>query len=290
MDLIKNKDIQSRIYTVRGIQTMLDSDLALLYGTETKFINRAIKRNPSRFPDSFVFQLSEGEWNHLKFQLGTSNSHGGRRTLPFVFTEQGVAMLSSVLNTETAIQASVQIMQAFVSMRTFLIDNASVFQRLDHIETRQLQTDEKIEHIFQALESGQPKPDKGIFFDGQMFDAYVFVAERIKSATRDIILIDTYIDESVLMLLSKRNPKVKATIYTKTISKQLQLDLKKHNTQYPPITITQLTQSHDRFLIIDQTELYHIGASLKDLGNKWFAFSKMDHLTEVVLSRLKDTG
>lgn len=282
------RQIEDKIYSARGLQVMLDSDLAVLYQTETKFINRAVKRNPQRFPDEFMFQLTEKEWTDLKYQFGTSTEHGGRRTLPFVFTEQGVAMLSAVLNTERAITASIQIMQAFIALRKFLLNNASVFQRLDQVELKQLKTDEKIEQIFKALEAGNPAPDKGIFFEGQIFDAYVFVADIIKKAKTDIILIDNYVDETVLTLLAKRSPKVKAAIYTKTISKQLQLDVNRHNSQYTPIAIKNFTNSHDRFLIIDSKELYHLGASLKDLGKKWFAFSKMDSLTADVLVKLKD--
>lgn len=265
---------------------MLDSDLAKLYQTETKFINRAVKRNPQRFPEAFMWQLTEKEWTNLKYQIGTSSEHGGRRTAPYVFTEQGVAMLSSVLNTERAISASIQIMQAFVAMRKFLLNNASIFQRLDQIELKQMKTDEKIEKIFNALEAGKPKPDKGIFFEGQIFDAYVFVADIIKKAKTDIILIDNYVDETVLTLLAKRKKNLNATIYTKQISKQLKFDLDKHNSQYPHITIRTFPNSHDRFLIIDQKELYHLGASLKDLGKKWFAFSKMDTLTADVLKKM----
>lgn len=287
MELSQQENIKNKIFTIRGVQVMLDNDLAVLYQTETKFINRAVKRNPQRFPEEFMFQLIEKEWTDLKYQFGTSSEHGGRRTLPFVFTEQGVAMLSAVLNTERAITASIQIMQAFVAMRNFLLNNASVFQRLDQLEIKQLKTDEKLEHVFKALEAGQPKAAQGIFFDGQVFDSYVFVADLIKSAKKEIVLIDNYVDESVLMLLSKRNEQASARIYTKTISKQLKLDLQKHNSQYSPIVILQLEESHDRFLIIDQKELYHIGSSLKDLGRKWFAFSKMDHLTNMVLNKLK---
>jgi hypothetical protein len=270
---------------------MLDSDLAEIYRTETKYINRAVNRNPSRFPIAFAFQLETQEWDSLRCQNGTLNTKSGRghhrKYLPWVFTEQGVAMLSSVLNTETAIEASIQIMQAFVSMRKFLLNNASVFQRLEQIEIKQLKTDQKLEQIFKALEAGQPKPDKGIFFDGQVFDAYLFVADLIKNARTSIILIDNYVDESVLTLLSKRSQKVNATIYTKKTAKALELDVAKHNSQYPPIIIQELPESHDRFLIIDHTELYHIGASLKDLGKKWFGFSKMNHFTEIILDRLK---
>lgn len=286
MKQITHEIIASRIFEIRVTQVMLDSDLAELYETETKFINRAVKRNESRFPEAFMFQLTENEWENLKYQFGTSSLHGGRRTLPYVFTEQGVAMLSAVLNTDRAITASIQIMQAFVAMRRFLLNNASVFQRLDQVELKQLKTDEKIEQIFKALEAGKPEPDKGIFFDGQIFDAYVFVANIIKKAKNSIILIDNYVDESVLTLLAKRNKKVTVTIYTKNSSKQLQLDLDKHNSQYPIVEVKYFNDSHDRFLIVDQKELYHIGASLKDLGKRWFAFSKMDTITTEVLSKL----
>ncbi len=303
MEIIPAKHIENKIYTLRGMQVMLDSDLAYFYDTETKYINRAVKRNFGRFPESFVFQLTVEEWNDLRFQIGTTTpeevlrfQNGTLKTgrgqhkkyFPFVFTEQGVAMLSAVLHSETAIRVSVQIMQAFVYMRAFLLQNASVFQRLDKLELRQLKTDEKIEQIFNALEAGQPQPEKGIFFDGQIFDAYTFVANLIKEAKTDIILIDNYADESVLTLLSKRKPAATATIYTKAISNTLKLDLEKHNAQYPLITIKIFTQSHDRFLIIDQKELYHIGTSLKDLGKKWFAFSRMDSLAGQVLENLKE--
>jgi len=282
--------IESKIYTVRGIQVMLDSGLSNIYQTETKYINRAVNRNPDRFPDAFAFQLNEEEWNNLRFQIGTLNKKTGRghhrKYLPWVFTEQGVAMLSAVLNTERAISASIQIMQAFVSMRKFLLNNASVFQRLDQVELKQLKTDEKLEQIFKALEGGKPEPDKGIFFDGQVFDAYVFVAGLIKKAKSSIILIDNYVDETVLTLLAKRNKDATATIYTKSISKQLQLDINKHNSQYPEIKILEFKNAHDRFLILDEKELYHIGASLKDLGKKWFAFSKMEGMTETILANI----
>ena len=278
---------------------MLDYHLAAIYEVETKRLNEQVKRNKKRFPDSFMFQLSVNEWQSLQSRIATSVvseslqsqiATAKRRTLPFVFTEQGVSMLSAVLNSDEAIRVSIQIMLAFVNMRKFLLHNASVFQRLDQMEIKLLKTDEKLEQIFSALEAGQPKPDKGIFFDGQVFDAYVFVAELIKSAKTDIVLVDNYVDETVLLLLSKRSKVVNTIIYTNTISKQLQLDLKKHNSQYPPIAIQELKESHDRFLIIDQKELYHIGASLKDLGKRWFAFSKMDHLTSMVLKQLKGKG
>ncbi|MGY6521319.1 MAG: ORF6N domain-containing protein [Mongoliitalea sp.] len=183
-------DIENRIYTLRNIQVMLDSDLAVLYQTETKFINRAVKRNPHRFPETFAFQLNHEEWEALRFQIGTLNDQSGRgqhrKYLPWVFTEQGVAMLSAVLNSERAISSSVQIMQAFVAMRKFLLNNASVFQRLVQVELKQLKTDEKVEQIFKALEAGKIEPSQGIFFDGQIFDAYALLKSGFSPITPSI--------------------------------------------------------------------------------------------------------
>ena len=230
MDIITAKEIANKIYTVRSSQVMLDRDLADLYRVETRAINQAVKRNADRFPPEFLFQLTENEFLDWKSQTVMSNPDKmGLRRPPFVFTEQGVAMLSSVLRSEVATMVSIQIMRAFVSMRKFLIQNASVFQRINHLELKQLQTDEKLNQVFKALESGQPQPDKGIFFDGQIFDAYSFVAGLIKKANTEIILIDNYVDETVLTLLDKRKLKVAATIYTKSISKALQLDVEKHS-------------------------------------------------------------
>lgn len=270
-------EIKNMIYTVRGRQVMLDSVLASLYQVETKNLNKAVKRNAERFPDTFCFQLNAEESESLRFQIGTSNtSRGGRRYMPYVFTEQGVAMLSAVLRSETAIKVSIEIMNAFVEMRRFLISNASLFQRLDNIEIKQHQNDQKFEEIFKALENDKLPAEKGIFYEGQIFDAYILVSDIVRSAQSSIILIDNYVDDSVLTLLGKRNTNVSAKIYTKTISSQLRLDLLRYNSQYPSIDIEILSDAHDRFLIIDQRELYHIGASLKDLGKKWFAFSRMD--------------
>jgi hypothetical protein len=172
-------------------------------------------------------------------------------------------------------------------MRNFLLNNASVFQRLDQVELKQLKTDEKLEQIFKALEAGKPESSQGIFFDGQIFDAYTFTSNIIKKAIKQIILIDNYIDENTLTHLAKKDDKVNVVLYTKTISKQLKLDIEKANQQYNnTFELHQLKSSHDRFLITDQNEMYHLGASLKDLGKKWFAFSKMDHLTETILLEL----
>ena len=292
--------IQNRIYTIRGVQVMLDMDLAKFYGTETKQLNRAVKRNSERFPEEFMFQLTEYEYEvirsqlltlkaseNLRFQNGTSSGHGGRRYLPYAFTEQGVAMLSAILKSETAIKMSIQIIKAFVAMRRLIASNAQIFQRLDTLEIKQLETDQKIEHVLDAMESKEIQPKQGIFFDGQIFDAYKFVADLIRTAQRSITIIDNYIDDTVLTHLTKRNEDVKVTIFTKTISKQLALDIKKFNAQYLPIEIKEFKNSHDRFIIIDNTTIYHFGASLKDLGKKWFAFSKMDIGAVDMLTRLE---
>ena len=275
--LVTRQEIENQIYTIRSQQVMLDSDLARIYQVETKNLNKAVKRNIERFPASFCFQLTEEEVENLRFQIGTSSlSYGGRRYLPYVFTEQGVAMASAILRSDIAVKVSVEIMEAFVEMRRMLISNASLFHRLNNIELKQLEADQKFEEIFKALESDKLHSEKGIFYNGQVFDAYTFVSDIIRSAKSSIILLDNYVDDTVLTLLGKRKTTVTATILTKSISNQLRLDLQRYNSQYPPIDIELFSDAHDRFLIIDYTELYHIGASLKDLGKKWFAFSRMD--------------
>jgi len=287
INIVSDTKIQNLIYTIRDVQVMLDRDLAEVYQVETRVLNQAVKRHLSRFPEHFRFQMNEEEFEEWKSQIVISNKDKmGLRRKPYVFTEQGISMLSAVLNSETAIKASIQIMEAFVAMRKNLLQNASLLQRMDKFELRLIGYDQKLDTIFKALEAGQPKPEKGIFFEGQIFDAYVFANDLIKKARREIVLIDNYVDESVLVLLSKRAVNVKATIYTKKISKQLELDLSKYNQQYPEIQIKNLAESHDRFLILDGVHLYHFGASLKDLGKKWFAFSQMDSLCKSFLQKL----
>lgn len=287
--VISPMEIKNLIYTIRGKQVMLDSDLASLYQVETKNLNKAVKRNIERFPVSFCFQLTEEEVQNLRFQSGTSSvSYGGRRYLPYVFTEQGIAMASAILRSDIAVKVSVEIMEAFVEMRRILISNASLFHRLDKIELKQLEADQKFEEIFKALESDKLHSEKGIFYDGQIFDAYTFISDIIRSAKISIILIDNYVDDTVLTLLGKREQSVTVKIYTKNISNQLHLDLQRYNSQYPAIEIELFSDAHDRFLIVDNTELYHIGASLKDLGKKWFAFSRMDIEIGRILQFLHD--
>lgn len=282
--------IQSKIYTLRGMQVMLDEDLAELYKVKTKVLNQAVKRNIERFPAEFMFRITVLEFDSLRSQFATLDEFDlrsqnvtlekgrgkHRKYLPYVFTEQGVAMLSGILKSDTAIKISIQIMNAFIAMRKFLASNAQIFQRLNRVEIKQIEQDKKFEEIFDAIQSKDIKPEKGIFFDGQIFDAYKFVSDIIRTAESSIILIDNYIDDSVLTLFNKRNKNVQIIIFTKEISTPLSLDLAKYNSQYPPIEIKEFKQSHDRFMIIDDKEVYHFGASLKDLGKKWFAFSKFD--------------
>ena len=285
----KQEDIKSKIYTIRMVQVMLDGDLAGIYKVDTRVLNQAVKRNSERFPPLFMFQLTEQEYKNLISQSVTSNSRwGGRRKLPYAFTEQGVAMLSGVLKSDTAVKVSIQIMAAFVAMRRFISSNAQIFHRLDFVEKKQIEHDKKFDQIFDAIQSKGIKPEKGIFFEGQIFDAYKFVANIIRSSTTSIILIDNYVDDSVLTLFDKRGKNVQVSIFTKEITKQLSLDLSKYNSQYSNIEIKEFKQSHDRFLIIDNNEVYHLGASLKDLGKKWFAFSKFDKEAFKLLDRLKD--
>lgn len=285
-DHLPQLSVESRIFTIRGVQVIIDKDLAELYGVSTKRLNEQVRRNINRFPSSFRFQLTADETAEVVANCDRLNTLRFSPTKPFAFSEQGVAMLSSVLHSDEAVEISIKIMNAFVAMRHFLLSNAQVFQRLDRMELKQLETDHKIEQIFDKLEEQSVIPKQNIFFDGQIFDAYRFVAGLIKSAKKEIVLIDNYVDETVLTMLDKRGPSVKATIYTKQVSAQFQLDINRHNAQYPPIEVQAFNKAHDRFLIIDE-KVYHIGASLKDLGKKWFAFSLMQDITpQDLISRI----
>ena len=277
-EIIRIDDIKTKIYTIRGVQVMLDSDLAKLYGVEIRVLNQAVKRNKERFPEDFMFQLTKEEVESLRSQIVILKKGRGkhRKYLPYAFTEQGVAMLSAVLKSKTAVEVSIKIMKAFVAMRKFILKNAEIFSRLEKVEYKLSEHDKKFEALFDALANKEEIPNQGIFFDGQIFDAYKFISDLIRSAKKSIVLIDNYIDESVLTLLTKRKPQVKAVIYVGKITKQIELDLKKHNAQYSPVEIKEVKNIHDRFLIIDDKDVYHIGASLKDLGKKVFAFSRMD--------------
>lgn len=296
------QEIENLIFTIRGKEVMLDKDLAAMYQVETRVLNQAVKRNIDRFPSAFRFQLTKEDYQNLSSQVVTSNSRSQFVTLnqntikqgqnikylPYAFTEQGVAMLSAVLRSEVAIQVSIQIMNAFVEMRKVIAAHSNLLQRMGDFEIKQLENDQKFNQIFKALEAGNPKIKQGVFFNGQTFDAYTFVADIVRQAKTSIQLIDNYIDDSVLLLFAKRKKEVSVTLYTKTITKVLQQDIKKYNQQYPNIALKKFDKAHDRFLIIDNKTVYHIGASLKDLGKKWFAFSIIDKDAISVLQKIKD--
>lgn len=279
--------IESRILTVRDKQVMVDRDLAELYGVDTKRLNEQVKRNIERFPQTFRFQLTKEEKDELVTNCDRFSSLKYSSSNPFVFTEQGVAMLSAVLKSDTAIRTSIRIIEAFVAMRNFLMNNASIFHRIERIEMKQLKTDEKVDAILDKLNANS-EIKEGVFFEGQIFEAYVLIADLFRKANRRIVIIDNYIDDTVLVQLSKRKAGVSVDIYDGQISRQLKQDVEKHNEQFPGIVLHKFDKAHDRFVIIDE-DVYHIGASLKDLGKKLFAFSKMDVLTgsELVENMLK---
>ena len=315
------ENIENLIHVIRGKQVMLDRDLARLYGVETRVLNQAVQRNIERFPEDFMFKLTKEDVEFLKSQnviLETETNMSSQsvttsdeflrsqivtlekvdmrgrhvKYMPYAFTENGVAMLSGVLRSPQAVSMNIQIMRAFNAMRHFIASNAQVFQRVENIEKNilalnasKVDTDKKFEEIFRRLDEGSTKPTEGIFYDGQIFDAYIFVNDRIREAKTRIVLIDNYVDDSVLKMLDKRTKGVSAKVYTKNFTPQFSLDFDKHNAQYAPIEVEQFDRSHDRFLCIDDT-VYHIGASLKDLGKKWFAFNRMEQTTDELLSKM----
>ncbi len=301
------EQIESLILTIRGKQVILDRDLARLYGVETRVLNQAVQRNIERFPEDFMFQLTKDENEFLKSQIvileneddflrsqnATIDMRGRhQKYLPYAFTENGIAMLSGVLRSPMAIATNIHIMRAFNAMRHFIGSQAQVFQRLEVVERNQLvltnqvaENNKKLEEVFRRLDDNSEKPEKGIFYDGQIFDAYTFINERIREAKKRIVLIDNYVDDSVLTMLDKRNKGVDAIVYTKNISRRLSLDFEKHNAQYSPIEVKQFDRAHDRFLCIDDT-VYLVGASLKDLGKKWFGFVKLEQPTDELLSKM----
>lgn len=278
-------NIKSKIHTIRGKRVMFDRDLAELYCVSTKRLNEQVKRNIERFPEEFMFQLTKKEFECWWSQIATSKSDKkGLRYKTYAFTEQGVSMLSTVLKSKKAIEISIKIIKSFVAMRTFLIHNKDLFSKLNIIESKVLEHDDKISKLFDVLEK-ETLPNKGIFFDGEVFDAHVFISTLIKKARNRIILIDNYVNDETLTILSKKESNVNIFIYTKNISESLNQDLKKFNEQHKNLEIIEFNKSHDRFLIIDD-EIYHVGASIKDAGKKWFAFSKLNLDSDLILSRL----
>jgi len=292
MENNRTTHIEDHIQAIRGKQVIVDRDLARLYGVETKVLKQTVKRNIRRFPSEFMFVLTIEETQTSRSQIVTLNNSKAKRGqnvkyTAMAFTEQGVAMLSTVLKSDLAIAISIEIMQVFVRLRNKLLDSTIIQSRLHQMEMRIDLQDLKIDSILMKTSENQRIPSHGIFFNNQIFDAYVFFSELIERAKTSIILIDNYIDHTVLLQLAKRKKKVTATIYTERIPAALSLDLEKHNMQYSPIEMHRIQNVHDRFLIIDDKELYHIGASIKDLGKRWFAFSRMDSLAEQVLERIQ---
>lgn len=276
--IINNKDIKNMIYTFRDQQVMVDSDLAKLYQVTTGNLNKAVKRNLSRFPEHFRFQLTEHEYKNLRFQNGSpssNNNYGGRRYMPYVFTEQGIAMLSAVLKSDIAVEVSVKIMNSFVEMRRFLLSNQELFSRLDRIEIKQLETDRKFEEVFNYI-AANTEIKQNIFYDGQIYDAFSFIVELIEKAKKEIILIDNYVDVNTLNILCKKSQGVDVVIVTAGKGSLSTKDITKFNAQYPKLSLKTATDFHDRFLILDKTEVYHIGASIKDAGKKSFGITKIE--------------
>ena len=294
--LVNETTIKNLICVIRGQQVMLDSDLALLYQVETKALNRAVKRNEARFPEDFCFQLTEMEYENLRCQFGTSsletNGYGGRRYLPYVFTEQGIAMLSAVLRSDVAIQVSIKIMNTFVEMRRFMASNSLVLNRINEIEVKQLiyqkDADEKFDKIFTYISEHEEVSQK-IFFEGQIYDAFSLLTELIAKAKREIVLIDNYVDVGTLNILAKKQENVKAQIYTVKRTKLSPTDINNFNQQYPALSVNYTEEFHDRFLIVDRNLAYHIGASLKDAGKKCFAINRIEDRVNIrdILKRIK---
>ena len=279
---LTNEDIKNLIYTIRGKQVMLDSDVAMLYHYTTKNINKAVKRNIDRFPEDFCFQLTEMEFQNLRFQFGTlnkkvNNGEVTRKYLPYVFTEQGISMLSGVLKNETAVKVSVNIMRAFVEMRKFLMINGQVFERLTSMEYKLLDHDKKFDEVFNQLQLEENIKQR-IFFDGQIYDAYSIIIDIIKKANKKILIIDNYIDDSVLKMLAKKKNNVEVVILTSDKSNIENLDIKKFNKEYPILKVAKTNKFHDRFIIVDNKEMYHLGASIKDLGKKCFAINRIEDI------------
>jgi len=292
---VETIDIRSQIHIVRGKQVMLDSDLAMLYKVETGALNRAVKRNKKRFPEDFCFQLSEEEF--LRCQNGISkdddpDGRGGRRYMPYAFTEQGISMLSAILRSDVAINVSIGIMRAFVEMRKFLATNSLILNRVEELEVKQLEyqksTDERFDRVFQYIEDHAESEQK-VFFDGRIYDAFSLITTIIQKAKSDIVLIDGYVDVNTLNILAKKNSGVDVTIFTYASAPLTKKDVENFNAQYPKLTVKKTQVFHDRFIILDGKTVYHIGASIKDAGKKCFGISLINDSSIVldILNRLK---
>jgi hypothetical protein len=273
--IVENREIQSMIFTFRGKQVMVDRDLAELYHVETKVLNQAVKRNIDRFPVEFRFQLDDEEKTELVTNCDRFETLKHSTSSPYVFTEQGIAMLSAVLRSDVAVQVSIKIMNAFVEMRRFLVSNAAIFERLDRVELKQIETDKKLEEVFNYIATST-EVKQHIFFDGQIYDAFSFIVDLIKKAQNKLVLIDNYVDTNSLNLLCKKNKGVSVIIAGSGNGTLTSKDISKFNAQYQGLTVKTRNDFHDRFLIIDDSEVYHIGASIKDAGKKSFGITKIE--------------
>ena len=273
--IIDNRDIQNMIYTFRGKQVMIDRDLASLYQVQTKRLNEQVKRNSGRFPEEFCFKLSDKEKDELVANCDRFKTLKHSSSNPYAFTEQGIAMLSAVLKSDIAVEVSIKIINSFVEMRKFLLSNKEMFARLDRVELKQLETDQKLEEVFNYIATNT-EVKQNIFFDGQIYDAFSFIVGLIQKAKKEIILIDNYVDVHTLNILCKKNKGVDIIIATAGKGSLSTKDIMKFNAQYPKLLVKTTTDFHDRFLIIDKTEVYHIGASIKDAGKKSFGITKIE--------------
>ena len=275
---LTNEDIKSLIYTIRGKQVMLDSDVARLFEYATKDLNRNVKNNIERFPEYYCFQLTNEEYKSLRCKNFTLNENGRgqhRKYLPYVFTEYGITMLAGLLKSEVAVNVSIRIVNTFIEMRKFLMINGQVFERLTNMEYKLLEHDKKFDEVFNQLQLEETIKQR-IFFDGQIYDAYSIIVDIIKRANNKILIIDNYIDDSVLKMLAKKKKNVEVIILTSDKSNIDNLDIKKFNKEYPILKVAKTNKFHDRFIIIDNKEMYHLGASIKDLGKKCFAINRIE--------------
>ncbi|WP_455009847.1 ORF6N domain-containing protein [Oribacterium sinus] len=273
--IIGNSDIQNMIYTFRGKQVMIDRDLASLYQVQTKRLNEQVKRNSGRFPAEFCFKLSDKEKDELVANCDRFKTLKHSSSNPYAFTEQGIAMLSAVLKSDIAVEVSIKIMNSFVEMRKFLLSNKEMFARLDRVELKQLETDQKLEEVFNYIATNT-EVKQNIFFDGQIYDAFSFIVGLVQKAKKEIILIDNYVDVHTLNILCKKDKGVDIIVATAGKGSLSTKDITKFNAQYPKLLVKTTTDFHDRFLIIDKTEVYHIGASIKDAGKKSFGITKIE--------------
>lgn len=279
IEYTENKvEIKNLIYTIRGKQVMLDSDVANLYNCETKYINRVVKRNIERFPQEYCFQLTEDEYNSLRCQIVTLKNNGRgehRKYMPYVFTEHGITMLAGLLKSDIAVKVSIKIVNSFIEMRKLLNSNGQLLQRLTTVENKLIEHDKKFDEIFNELQHEENIKQK-IFFEGQIWDSYSLIVDIIKKAKKKILIIDNYIDDSILKMLSKKNKDVEVVILTSTKSNIQNIDIQKFNKEYPTLKVAKTNKFHDRFIVTDNKELYHCGASIKDLGNKCFGINKIE--------------